>query len=1261
MSPSDPLASPDEMIQSLDIYDFPDEPPVFRMSFGKATEESGILIRPGSVALSPQGDLYVMDGERQEILKYTASGQLIKSMPTNLRVESYASIPSGNLVVIYRDMQLGYFINAYNQDLKLLKSQFVGYSSIPYDSIRFHIVDTDRIYVAASTYDNGTQCYIQRMNDQGQVNHQFRVLECDNTINLYLTTDHQGNIFVSHRKGDEYLISKYTSSGILVNSYSMGSNWTYLLNADPSGNIYCVKNSKIQSVLIFNNDLTTFTETSLGGRITENTGNISFTPEGNFYLNTEFQVRKFDSELNLLYILGVVDGEMVNPIDAAGDSKGNIYVVDSAQHRVQKFDSYGQYLFSFGELGLAPGMLRHPRAIAVDGNDDIYVATSNGVQKFDQNGNHLLSLFSGTITDVAVDRSGNIYSIFKDGSSFCWPGNGCNGETLNVSNPAGQTLRTWSMSGDVDLTALAVDSNNFVYVGIYKQLLSSSKHLLLKLDPELNLVKDLYEPFIEDNRHRPVVYGLDVDNYDNVYAAAEQNLILFDSDGNPYAGINNSDQSKPFTIPSGVAVNSQGFIYICDSGNKKIHKYEPNITPIDIDLTNTSVKEGLPVNTPIGALIAIDPNIGDSHTFSLITGEGGLDNSLFNIARNSLRTNAVLNYNLQPNYRIRIRATDQGGRVFEKPFNITIYTDTLAPELDQITPGYGYADLTNQINLLGWSFVDGAMIRLGSTNQQSLSMRFLDPTSLLALVPSALPIGKYDVWVTNPNGLSDSIAQAYEILDPAGNDLYANWNNLWTIPNQLIKDQPASIGLTVNRVGGLTDLTNVKVIFYIGDPNTGGEPLAETLIAKISPGGSASTPPIAWTPSTSGRYTLFAVIDPDHHIAETLETNNSISRSISVKSDFVTDANPPVVTAFSLNNGEEITASRDLILNTTALDGEGQVESLMFLEYYFNKYAGQWVSVYNTGWMPYDQVRQDYPYTLHTPPGLVYLQAWAVDQAGNISNGPLDASINFVPPFDVLQPGQNLIYRYTLLAGQQLKVQVTALEGDPDLYVWAPDYNTRLPWFSNYRGLLDQVSFQAPIDGVYQVEVKAYAPAQYWLNVEISDSVSAEAVTAQNISVSPLSSSGGIDPGKDTPDEPIVDPNHNPDSKIAVTQLPNTAPLLLNTNAVCKINTPLNITPQEMVTLFIDTDIHDAIQFLQFTSLPQHGTLFLNGEPVLESHQDIQPDDILELIYLPNTDYFGQDTFTWNATDGKEYAMLDSTYRLSIQKPFVWFPTVSGK
>ena len=188
------------------------------------------------------------------------------------------------------------------------------YTSLPYNVSTFNVVDANNIYMGATTYNNGTQCYVQKMNDQGQITQQFRVNNCDNSMNLQVRTDPQGNIFISHRNGAEYLVSKYSSSGSFVNSYSMGTTSTILLNSDLEGNIYCRTITDPESLLIFDNGLNAYEATSLGGRLTRETLDIEFSGGGDFYLNTEYLVRKFDPELNLIAILGIVDGENGRPL-----------------------------------------------------------------------------------------------------------------------------------------------------------------------------------------------------------------------------------------------------------------------------------------------------------------------------------------------------------------------------------------------------------------------------------------------------------------------------------------------------------------------------------------------------------------------------------------------------------------------------------------------------------------------------------------------------------------------------------------------------------------------------------------------------------------------------------------------------------------------------------------------------------------------------------------------------------------------------------
>jgi DNA-binding beta-propeller fold protein YncE len=74
----------------------------------------------------------------------------------------------------------------------------------------------------------------------------------------------------------------------------------------------------------------------------------------------------------------------VQPWGIAIDPKGNVYIVDSRNHRVQKFYSYGGFIAEWGRYGNGPGEFAYPIGIAIDDQGYIYVADSgnNRIQKF---------------------------------------------------------------------------------------------------------------------------------------------------------------------------------------------------------------------------------------------------------------------------------------------------------------------------------------------------------------------------------------------------------------------------------------------------------------------------------------------------------------------------------------------------------------------------------------------------------------------------------------------------------------------------------------------------------------------------------------------------------------------------------------------------------------------------------------------------------------------------------------------------------------
>jgi glucuronoarabinoxylan endo-1,4-beta-xylanase len=125
---------------------------------------------------------------------------------------------------------------------------------------------------------------------------------------------------------------------------------------------------------------------------------------------------------------------------------------------------------------------------------------------------------------------------------------------------------------------------------------------------------------------------------------------------------------------SAVTVTNSSFIYPLPALSVVtfVGQNSSNSAPTDISLSNTNVAENLPFGTTVGTFSTTDPDAGNTFTYSLVSGTGSADNSLFTITNNTLYTAASFNYEVKSSYSIRVRSTDQGGLYFEKAFTITV-------------------------------------------------------------------------------------------------------------------------------------------------------------------------------------------------------------------------------------------------------------------------------------------------------------------------------------------------------------------------------------------------------------------------------------------------------------------------------------------------------------------------------------------------------------------------------------------------------------
>jgi len=212
------------------------------------------------------------------------------------------------------------------------------------------------------------------------------------------------------------------------------------------------------------------------------------------------------------------------PSGIAIDSDNDVYVVDSGNSLIKKFDPTGKLLLSWGGMGTANGRFIHPSGIAV-GSKYVFVAdTGNArIQMFDKDGNFI----------------------------YQWGGYGDSQGMFHV--PVG----------------LALDSGGFLFV-------ADADRPTIQIFNSQDVYTDEIKPLLTPEGNFPALDGIAFGPDGSFYVSSPDDRVLRFSDIGHFVNFYGSAGSEDGRLngPTALAVDGSGNLYVADTGNYRIQKFD---------------------------------------------------------------------------------------------------------------------------------------------------------------------------------------------------------------------------------------------------------------------------------------------------------------------------------------------------------------------------------------------------------------------------------------------------------------------------------------------------------------------------------------------------------------------------------------------------------------------------------------------------------------------------------------------------------------
>ncbi len=283
---------------------------------------------------------------------------------------------------------------------------------------------------------------------------------------------------------------------------------------------------------------------------------------GNFYIADQgsHRIRRVDTTGNIATVAGTgADGfsgdggpataaQLWRPLGVTANAAGNLYVADTANHRIRKIGTDGNIATVAGtgthgsdgeDVPATAARLYFPRGAAVDGAGNLYVADTENhrIRKIGADGN--IADFAGEARlisphGVAVDSAGNLYIA----------------DTLNNFIHRVDAGGNISIFAGTRLSGFRGDGFPATAVRLYF--------------PRGVAADDAGNVYIADTRNN-LIRRVGADG--NIFTVAGTEAYGFSGDGGPAT-------AARLWLPRGVAADGAGNVYIADWGNNRVRRVD---------------------------------------------------------------------------------------------------------------------------------------------------------------------------------------------------------------------------------------------------------------------------------------------------------------------------------------------------------------------------------------------------------------------------------------------------------------------------------------------------------------------------------------------------------------------------------------------------------------------------------------------------------------------------------------------------------------